>query len=164
MSPTAATLKPSATQKFSVQNPGTNVYVWSVYPNTGTISSLGLYTAPASILASSTVAVYATSPGHPVLSATVTLVPNVSIAISPTWISMTNGQSAPFTATVTGASNTAVTWLTPLVGTITSGGVYTVPATLNTSQTVTLTVKSVVDPTKSVSATHRSDPHDLGDG
>ena len=151
--PTSISLKPSETQNFLVQNAGQNVYSWSISPSSGTISVAGLYQAPATITSMNTVTIYATSPGHPVLSATVTLLPVVSVSILPTGISMTNGQSATFSASVTGASNTAVTWLTPTIGSVSSGGVYTVPMTIVSQQTIKLTAKSVADPTKMAGAT-----------
>jgi cytochrome c553 len=156
ISPASVTLKPSQTQSFSVTNAAKGAYTWSLNPgvgSAGTVTSAGLYTAPASITAVTTVTLDATEPGHPGLTASITLMPLVGISVSPTWISLTNGQSAAFTATITGASNTAVTWSRPQVGTITSGGVYTVPATLTSSQNITVTATSVVDPTKSASLT-----------
>ena len=153
VAPATVTLRPHQTQLFSVKMAGINRYTWSISPSSGSITTQGAYTAPASITAESTVTVYAIWPGHPVLSATVTLMPLVSIAILPTWISMTNGQSAAFTATVTGASDTQVTWTNPSIGSVTSGGVYTVPMNLTGPQNITLTVKSVADRTKTASAT-----------
>ncbi len=153
IAPASVTLKASKTQLFSVQKAGTNRYSWSISPSLGSITAAGLYTAPSSITTVSTVTIFAIDPGYPSLSATVTLMPSVSIAISPTWISMTNGQSAPFNASVTGTTNTGVEWSSPAVGSITSGGVYTVPMTLTSQQTITLTVTSVLDPTKTATAT-----------
>lgn len=152
IAPASVTLKPSQTQSFHISN-AESTYAWSITPSVGSISSTGLYTAPASITAVSTVTVNATEMGHPELSATVTLMPQVGISVAPTWVSLTNGQSVAFTANITGASNTAVTWSNPAVGTITSGGVYTVPTTLTSSQNITVTATSVVDTTKSASAT-----------
>src|ERR1035438_5448087 len=125
ITPASVTLKPAQTQQFSVAGASKTLYNWSINPSSGTISTSGLYKAPATITAITTVTVYAIEPGHPALSATVTLMPLVGISVSPTWISMTNGQSATFTANITGASNTAVTWSEPAVGTVTPGGVYT---------------------------------------
>ncbi len=153
ITPASVTLKPSQTQQFSVAGASKTLYTWSIDPSSGTISTSGLYKAPATITAITTVTVYSFEPGHPALSATVTLMPLVGISVSPTWISMTNGQSAAFTANITGASNTAVTWSGPGVGTITPGGVYTAPMSLNSSQNITLYATSVVDPTKYASAT-----------
>ncbi|MDP9038881.1 MAG: DUF1800 domain-containing protein [Acidobacteriota bacterium] len=70
------------------------------------------------------------------------------------------GGSAQLTATVTNASNTAVTWQvngTPggssALGTISAAGVYTPPASLPTPNTVTLTAVSMASPAVSASAT-----------
>ncbi|MGD0302876.1 MAG: Ig-like domain-containing protein, partial [Bryobacteraceae bacterium] len=156
ISPASVTLKPSRTQQFSVTNAYRNAYSWSIDPSsTGSISATGLYTAPATITAPSTVTIFATyvaAPTRPALSATVTLMPQVSISISPTWIAMTNGQSATFSATVTGATDTAVSWGMPTVGSVTDG-LYTVPMSLTTPQTITLTVYSQLDSTRTATAT-----------
>jgi hypothetical protein len=54
----------------------------------------------------------------------------VAVTISPTSVNLAQGGTAQFTATVTGTTNTAVTWSvlegTP-GGTVTSGGLYTAP-------------------------------------
>ena len=156
VSPATVTLKPSQSQTFSVQNNTLKTkYVWSVNPplGMGQITQLGVYTAPSSITSTTIVAIYAEASGVPTLSATITLMPQVGITVSPSWISLTNGQSAPFTATITGASNTAVTWANPSIGTITSGGVYTVPSNISIQQSITITAKSVADPSKSATVT-----------
>lgn len=151
ISPATVTLKASEVQLFSVQNAKTR-YLWSISPSLGSIATNGRYTAPSSITATTTVTITASAPSA-VLTATVTLMPTVTISVAPSWISMTNGQSAAFSASISGASNTAVTWSNPAVGTLTAGGVYTVPANLSTQQTITITAQSVADPTKTASAT-----------
>jgi YD repeat-containing protein len=79
----------------------------------------------------------------------------VGISITPVAVSLAAGQTQQFTATVTNATNTAVTWsISPSgVGTINSSGLYTAPATISTLQTVTITVTSVADSTKAASTT-----------
>jgi len=79
---------------------------------------------------------------------------SVGISISPTLSSLTAGQTQQFTATVTGSTNTAATWLiNPTgVGSINSAGLYAAPTTISAHQTVTVTATSVVDNTKSASA------------
>jgi hypothetical protein len=53
----------------------------------------------------------------------------------------------PLTAFVNGSSNRAVTWtMSPTVGTLTSGGLYTPPATSSTEQNATVTATSSADP------------------
>ncbi len=154
VSPSAVTLGPSQFQQFSVQPTGFGQFHWSISPNTaGHITSSGVYTAPGAIYNTSTVTVIATSStGGIVIDANVTLQPPVAISLLPTWISLTNGQTAPFTATVTGTQNTAVTW-SVAYGSITPSGMYSVPTTLTTQQNIILTAKSVADPTKTASAT-----------
>src|ERR1035441_1710306 len=79
ITPASVTLKPSQTQQFSISGASKTLYSWSISPSSGTISTSGLYKAPATITATTTVAVYATEAGRPVLSATVTLMPLVGI-------------------------------------------------------------------------------------
>jgi hypothetical protein len=88
-------------------------------------------------------------------SATITLVPTVGIALTPSSISLTGGQSTQFNVTSAGApaSASSVTWtLAPQVGNITNG-VYTAPVTINALQTIVLTVASIADQTQTAQAT-----------
>jgi chitinase len=80
-------------------------------------------------------------------------VPAVSIALSPTSASLALGATRTFTATVTGSTNTAVTWSVqqgPGGGTVTSGGVYTAP---RTAGTYTVVATSQADTSKKATAT-----------
>jgi cytochrome c553 len=127
---------------------------WSLSPPVGTVSG-GLYQAPATISTHQTVSVTAASLADPTktASAVVSLVPTLGIALTPSSISLTGGQSTQFIASLAGTSTTAVTWtLAPLVGTITNG-VYTAPVTINALQTIVLTVASMADPTQTATAT-----------
>jgi hypothetical protein len=88
--------------------------------------------------------------GHPIL---------VSVTISPTSATVATGGTQQLTATVQNTSNTAVTWQVngvtggnATVGTISSSGLYTAPATVPSPATVTVTAVSQADPTKSASA------------
>lgn len=88
----------------------------------------------------------------------------VAVSISPATAALASGlsQSTQFTATVSGSSNTAVSWSVNgvaggnnTVGTISSGGVYSPPSTLPataSSQMVSVTATSAADTTKSASA------------
>ncbi len=99
----------------------------------GTISSGGLYTAPASVPLPATVNITATSAADPTksASATVTIGAAVSVSVSPTTASVQVSATQSFTPTVTGSTNTNVTWSVngvagnATVGTISSGGLYT---------------------------------------
>jgi hypothetical protein len=73
---------------------------------------------------------------------------------------LTAGQQQQFTATVTGSSNTAVTWsLSPAgIGSITPDGLYTAPSTVTAEQTITVTATAAADPARTASATIRVRP------
>lgn len=163
VTPPSATLTGSQTQQFTATvsgNSNTSV-TWSLSPNVGSISSTGLYTAPASIASSQSVSVTATSVGDPTKSAsvTVTLVP-VSVSLAPGTTSLTGGQTQQFTPTVTGTSNTSVTWTIAPSGTgsISGAGLYTAPASIGSLQAVTVTATSVADNTKFGNATVTLNP------
>src|SRR2546426_1148563 len=93
--------------------------------------------------------------------------PQISVTISPTSASVATGQTQQFTATVTGGSNTAVTWQVNGVtggstsaGTISSTGLYNAPHSVPTTATgghsitttVTVTAVSQANPSSSGSA------------
>ena len=126
----------------------------------GTISSSGMYTAPASV-PSTSVTVTAQSAAQTTASGTadVTIMPaTVSVSISPINASVQVSHSQQFSATVSGASNTAVSWLVSgisggnsSVGTITASGLYTAPAAVP-SAAVVVTAQSSASPANSASA------------
>jgi uncharacterized protein YjdB len=83
--------------------------------------------------------------------ATVT-VPVVGVAVNPLTASLQVGQQRQFTATVTGAVNTAVTWRVQESGggSVTNAGLYTAPAVGGTFHVI---ATSQADPTKTGTAT-----------
>src|SRR5207248_3161831 len=92
-------------------------------------------------------------------SVNVLAAPIVSVSISPGNSTMQVGFMQQFTATVTGSTNTAVTWLVNgtaggnlTVGTISSTGLYTAPAVVPSPSSVTVSAQSVADTSKSASA------------
>ena len=91
--------------------------IWSFSPTLGTLSSTGLYTAPASVFQNFTITVTATSLSDPSKfgSATIFLVPTVSISVNPTSVTLSDGQSQQFVATVMGTANTDVMTLTTAI-------------------------------------------------
>src|ERR1019366_7319453 len=115
----------------------------------------GVYTVPASIASQQTVTVTATSSAAPAqsASATITLNPPVAVGMSPPSIALNAGQTQQFAATVTGTSNTQVSWSLSGAGSLTSAGLYTAPATIASQQTVTVTATSSATPAQSPSAT-----------
>ena len=159
VSPATVSVQAGNSQTFTATVSGsTNTAVtWSVSPTAGSISAAGVYTVPANTPAQ-TVIVKAISIADPTKSATATVnitaapVP-VSVSVSPATVSVQAGNSQTFTATVSGSTNTAVTWsVSPTAGSISAAGVYTVPA--NTpAQTVIVKAISIADPTKSATAT-----------
>src|SRR5260370_29429363 len=79
----------------------------------------------------------------------------ITVSVFPSATSVVVGQTVPFTATVTGTTNTVVNWEVagvpggnPTVGTITTGGVYTAPSALPNPSTVVVTAVSQADTTK----------------
>ena len=77
----------------------------------------------------------------------------VSVSVTPPTANLSPNGTQQFTATVSNATNTAVTWsVVPAQnsGTVTQGGLYTAPATAGTYQ---VKATSVQDPTKSDTST-----------
>ena len=83
-------------------------------------------------------------------------VPQVSVSVSPQAMSVIAGQTQQFTATVTGTSNAGVTWSLSCpgtaCGTIDANGLYTAPAMIPASATVSVIATSIADSTKTGSA------------
>jgi hypothetical protein len=86
---------------------------------------------------------------------------SVTITLTPTTVTVATSQSQQFTATVTNASNSAVTWEvngiiggnSATVGSITSGGYYTAPTTVPNPSQVTITALPTADTKKQATAT-----------
>ncbi len=163
LSPATANIAVGSSQRFMATISGsTNTQVsWSVdgvnagNSATGTINASGLYIAPS---APGTHSVVATSVADPTKSAKaiVTVNAGVSVSISPASALIAISGTQPFTATVSGTTNTQLTWSVDGVnggnnttGTISSAGLYTAPAVAGAH---TVTATSVADPTKNASA------------
>ena len=160
VSPATTALSSGQTAQLTatVTNTANKAVTWSSSPvGVGSISTSGLYTAPATIATAQTVTVTATSLADTTVSssATITLNPPIAVSMSPAATALDSGQTTQLTATVINTANKAVTWSTsPVgVGSITGSGLYTAPATINTAQTVTVTAASLADTTVSSSAT-----------
>jgi hypothetical protein len=100
-------------------------------------------------------------------SATITVKPGaapvISVSVSPKSVSLQAGQSQAFTATVSGATNTAVTWsIQPALGSISSSGLYTAPSSLSSPATVLVRATSAADTTKYDEATVTISPASTG--
>jgi hypothetical protein len=84
---------------------------------------------------------------------------STKVSVSPTTANIRAGSTFAFTATVTGNSNTSVTWAvngtaggSSTIGTIDSNGNYTAPAALPNPNTVTVTATSVASTSASASS------------
>jgi len=169
ISPTSAQIAEGATQQFIARVTGTTLtgVTWSVSGTgcsgsaCGIISSKGLYTAPGTVPNPAQVTVTATAneDGETAASATVTIIVPVVVGISPTSAIVTVGQPQQFRTSVTGSTNTAVTWSISgsgcsgsTCGTITSGGLYTAPATVPSQATVIVKATSQANESASASA------------
>lgn len=87
-------------------------------------------------------------------SSTTTTTSTVAVTISPTTATLFSGAQQQFTASVTGSTNTTVTW-TASPGTIDTNGLYTAPFYTDTtkSEAATVTATSQADATQSAKAT-----------
>jgi Putative Ig domain len=81
---------------------------------------------------------------------------NVQVGLSPASATLLSNQKHQFTATVSGTSNTGVTW-SAATGAVDANGLYTAPA-VNTQTNVIVTATSNADSSKSASATVTVDP------
>jgi uncharacterized protein (DUF1800 family) len=131
VSPLTASVALGATQKFTAS--GQTSVTWTA--SAGTITSAGLFTAPATMPTSSTVTITASGTNNQSGSATVTLTQPLGgpITVSPSTASVALGATQQFTA----SGQTSVTW-TASAGTITSAGLFTAPTTMPSSSTVTI--------------------------
>jgi uncharacterized protein (DUF1800 family) len=128
---TIAPTSASVTLGQSVQF--TSAGATSFTASAGVITAVGLYTAPATMPASSTVTVTATGPGG-TANATVTLLQIPPQTISPSTASIDLGAQLQFTAP-------GATSFTASAGAITAAGLYTAPQAEPASGTATITAK-----------------------
>ncbi len=157
--PLNQTVTAGATASFSVAVAGgTTPYTFKWYKNDTFVSGVNgttyTFTAQASDNNASIHVVVSDSsnPVKTATSSTATLTvtqPVVSVSISPTSAALTPGATKQFTASVSGSSNTSVTW-SCTGGTVSNSGLYTAPSTVGN---YTVKATSNADNTKSASAT-----------
>jgi hypothetical protein len=179
VSPTSVNVVISTTLQFQAVVTDTNNQgvTWSVVGGSanGTISTAGLYTAPATVPSPALVTIMAvaakdkTKSGSAQVTITATSVPsNVTVSVSPVAPNVNSFGTQAFTATVGGSTNTAVTWQVNGVtggnqnlGFISTTGLYVAPGRVPTTSdgsggsiTTTFIVTAVAqaDPTASGSA------------
>ncbi|HEY7855530.1 MAG TPA: hypothetical protein VIC32_03730 [Terriglobales bacterium] len=170
VAPATATVATGGSQTFTATVTGTTnlAVTWAVNGTAGgnatlgTIDKNGVYTAPATIPSPAVVTVSATSAADPTKSATaaVTITAPVGVVVAPAKATLGASQTQQFSAQVTNASNTAVTWSvngtaggSAKVGTVSATGLYTAPSLFPGLTQVTVTATSVQDTTASGSAT-----------
>jgi hypothetical protein len=168
VSPTDVNVVVGTTQQMTatvVQTFNTAV-TWSVAGGSanGTISSTGLYTAPATVPAPAQVTITATSQKDTSKSGIATLTitttagpPNITVLVSPATVSLANFATQQFTASVAGTANTGVTWQvngatggSRTLGFVSAAGFYVAPGNAPTISNgagdvtvTTVTVKAV---------------------
>lgn len=155
VTPATPTVILGATQQFSATVRGTtNTAVTWTTAGPGTINSSGLYSAPDTLTTPKTVTVTAASQADTTKSGSATItIPAVTVAVSPHVSGLILGALQQFTATVTNATNTAVTWSLSGPGSVSASGLYTAPATLTTPATATVRADSQADPHATMSIT-----------
>lgn len=169
ITPANSTIKPQGTIQFAASGTGSGIVVWGasgagcVGISCGQITSSGFYTAPATAPSPDVVTITASSLTNPGISGSTTVTissTTVGVSVTPTSASVDVGAQQQFKATVTGSSNTAVTWSLSgfdcagtTCGTISSTGLFTAPSSAPNPPFTTVTATSVADPTKSASAT-----------
>jgi len=152
LDPTTATVSTAGTTTFSATVSGTvgsAAVTWSVLEGAvgGSITDTGVYTAP---ITGGTYTVVATSVADPSKEATaqVTVI-EVVVDVSPSMVTLDQGDSTTLFADVTGTTETEVVWWVEggdVNGTVTPAGVYTAPAKAGT---YTVLAISAADPSKS---------------
>jgi beta-glucanase (GH16 family) len=180
LAPNNATITVASTQQFvaDVSGASNTAVTWTVNgagcagATCGIISGEGLYTSPANVPSPATVSVKATSVADPTKSAsasvTIVAVVSVLLSISPKSAAVPTTGTQLFTASVTGTSNTALSWSLSgagcsgsACGTLsnsTSSTVYSAPVVAPSPATASVVATSVADPTKSASAVVTIEP------
>jgi serine protease len=169
LTPATASVQTGGTQTFTaaVTNTANTAVTWSVNgvaggsATAGTISTAGVYTAPASAPTPATVTITATSAADTTKSASaqVTITTLISVSITPPTASVQTAMTQTFMVAVKGSSNTTVNWSVngvaggnATVGMISTSGVYTAPMAVPSPAAVVVTAVSAADSTKSASA------------
>src|SRR5262249_30641402 len=148
--------------KAMVNGSATSEIKWSLEPEVGTISSEGVYTAPAKVPAKETVKVIARSKANPRESATATIIlepsskslpGSKSLTVTPQQFSLSAGQRVQFHVQGEGGSVDVQWSLEPALGSISAEGVYQAPFPVLRVQTVKVKATSRTDAKQSAVAT-----------
>ena len=162
----AVTLSSTAQYAATVTGSSNQAVSWTVNQTAGgntqlgTISAAGLYTAPASMPASSSITIAAVSAVDSSVSGVISVtLKAVAPASGATAVTVTGpatvslGTTGQYSAAVAGTSNQSVTWAVnnvaggnATVGTISANGLYTPPATVPTTNAIVIAATSVATP------------------
>lgn len=163
LTPASASLAAGAQQQFtaSVQGTTNTAVTWSVdsvaggSTAAGTITSAGMYTAPAQAGTHTVTATSAADTADSANAAVTITAATIALAITPASAGITPGETQQFNASVQGQSNPTVTWSVDgvnggntTVGTVSAQGLYTAPSQVG-SHSVTA---SVANPAATASA------------
>lgn len=149
ISPSSVTLAPGERQQFTATLTPSNAdqsVTWTA--TNGTITSAGVFTAN-NVTTATTATVTATSVEDTTKTATVSVSiaapASIVVLVNPPGITLNQGQTQQFTASVAGITNQNVTWsfLGTHVGTLSAGGLYTAPATVTVQSSDTVVATSV---------------------
>jgi YVTN family beta-propeller protein len=120
VNPPTAVVVLGGTQQFTatVSGPSDTTVSWSISGTgcsgsaCGTINTNGLYTAPTQVFSPNTLTITATSHASPNAKGTASLTVDsgVRVQITPTSAALGTGEQIPISATVSGTTNTQVTW------------------------------------------------------
>jgi hypothetical protein len=148
VSPATVQVALGSTQQFSAS--GQSTVSWTA--SAGSISSTGLFKAPATMPASSTVTITASGTNNQKGSATVTLTAGSTgggpITVSPSTAQVTLGGTQQFTA----SGQSTVSWAASAGG-ISPTGLFQAPAAMPSSSTVTVTVSGTNNQSASATVT-----------
>jgi len=165
--PVSADVTVGQTASFSVAVTGTAPFSYQWLKNGTAVSGAtsSEYTTPPTTNADNRalfVVVVSNSAGSATSNAatlTVAAAAGVAVQVNPTSATVALGSTQQFAPTVSGSSNTSVTWTVSgagcsgaACGTISAGGLYTSPASVPSPAIVSVIVTSVADPSKSASA------------
>ena len=162
ITPSNASLGPLQSQRFTVLNESSGEHIrWSLTPSMGFVTGDGLYVAPANVRSAQEVTLLAENTNGKSASVIITLVPD---AISPARTELSAGQHIQFAAQFSHLLDPSATWsIEPAVGTISAAtGLYVAPSEdLTSTQTVTVTAVSRIDPDRTATAILTVQPQTL---
>jgi len=163
VSSSATELDPGTTATFQARVLGTanQSVTWSVLEGAaaGSITSAGVFTAPATVTDGIEATIVATSVAEPTAVGQKRIalkpgLPPVLVEISPTMATVATGATQHFKATVGSTTDTRVTWSIADggPGTINIYGLYTAPANLPAGAEIRVVATSVANPANSAAA------------